>query len=168
MPTVENKRDRSVVHQLHFHMRPKETGGHRQISRRTKGGDKVIEEATGDVGGGGLVEPGTATLSRIAQQCKLRNGQQPATEFGERTIHLAGLIAKNAKCGNLLHQVGHIRFRIALGHPDQHDQAGPDLADGLSVHLDGGTDDALDYRSHEVIGNWSFVIESEHVFTVTS
>src|ERR1700752_4321174 len=99
---VEDEGDRTVVDELHLHTRAEDAGLDREVRGLAQGLDELLEQALRRRRIGRLIEPGTSPLAGIPQQRELRDRQKPAAKFGERAVHLAGLVAEDAERRDLL------------------------------------------------------------------
>src|SRR5207249_8022423 len=96
----------------------------------------MLKQPAGYGGFGRRVKPRTAPFARIAQQRKLRDGEKPAADLRQRSVHLACLVIENPKRRNFLAEIVYIPLCIAFRHAEQDQQAGPDLPDDLAIHYD--------------------------------
>src|SRR2546430_16332896 len=95
----------------------------------------MLKQLAGYGGFGRLVKPRTASLTRIAQQCKLRDCEKPTADLRQRSVHLARLVIENPKRRNFLAEIAYIRLCIAFRHAEQDQEARPDLPDDHDLHL---------------------------------
>src|SRR6202167_4262064 len=91
-------------------------------------------------------------MAHVAVEGELRNHEHCAANLGDRQIHLAVRIFKNAQSERLFHQLYPVSARIRRADADEHQQSESDLARDLAVNRDSGSAYALHYGSHLATG----------------
>ena len=91
-------------------------------------------------------------MAHIAVKGELRNHEHRAANFGDRQIHLALRISKDAQSNRLFNQVFRVGARIGRANADEHEQSEFDLARGLTVNRNSGAAYALHHGPHLATG----------------
>jgi hypothetical protein len=96
----------------------------------------------------GSDEARPTALARIRQQGELTDHQDLAPDIDHRAIHSAGLVGEDAELGGLTDHPVDLLRTVAVGYPEQYEQAPTYLSDALGPYIDAGRCDPGHYRPH--------------------
>ena len=111
---------------------------------------ELFIQRDGHLGPGGSQEFRAAALLAVAVQRELGDDEQLALHLVQTAVHLAVLVLKNAKPGELVRQLDGLRLGVLVGHAQQDEEALSDLAVYLAVDGDGCVLHAGQYCSHDI------------------
>jgi type II secretory ATPase GspE/PulE/Tfp pilus assembly ATPase PilB-like protein len=93
-------------------------------------------------------EARSTTLRDVREQRELADDERLSAHVAERAIEPAALVLEDAQLGGLPREASRDVRRVADGHPEQDEEAGPAPGDPLSGDLDKGLAHTLEHRSH--------------------
>jgi hypothetical protein len=107
-------------------------------------------------------------LAGIGVQSELGDGENRAPCIEDRTIHSALVVREDAQRRDLVREPARVALPVPDRDPEEHQQAGSDLADDLSVDPYACARDALEECSHLTAGSGADLTASTGDGTIAS
>ena len=144
---VEEDGHRAVVYQFHLHVGAEPAGLHRHSFFGELFGEEAIEglclfRRCGPVEGGPL------PFATVAVKGEVGDEEHFAFDVPNREVKPPGFVFEDAKPGDLSGEIACVFFRVVLGDPDEDEEPGADLGDGLPFNAHLGLFYPLHNRPH--------------------
>lgn len=110
--------------------------------------EEILVQLTSQFWRSGINEAGTATFSAIAVQRELADGQDCSPDIGEGSVHLSGIVFKDAQSHHFLSDDNDIITRVLRAHSQEYQKPPPNGSGDFSGDTDFGLSHSLDDGSH--------------------
>ena len=146
---VDGEGDGAVVDEGDFHVCAELAGFHRLAKLAFQCGDELFVQRDSDLRLGGAGEGGAVAFLGAGVKGELADHQHAAADLGERAVHQAIVVVKDAQPGDLAAEPLDVLGGVGVLNAEKHDEALANAATHLAADGDGGFARSLDDCPHD-------------------
>jgi hypothetical protein len=151
-PAIDENRDRAVVHERDFHVRPEDSPARWLAEFAFQGGAKRFIQRLGNPRNRCPQERRAISLFRRGVQRELAYNDDFAPSLDHGSVHFSLLVGKNPQSRDLAAEPGNVLRPVSFFRTEQDEKAGLDSGNSRAIDFDGRLHDALDHGSHVAAG----------------